>query len=328
MMRHAAAFFALATLAQGITLPAQPMDGAAWMEKGNELRRAGNYAEAVSAFQEAVKILEPSPTDLLPLASALNSVATAYDDMGRLLESEKYYRRALDVAAQAAGLRSVSRAQILVNFACSILHRGDPIKADNNLREALTIYGGLIAPDSPLVAIARSYLAVALLQRGSVNDANALMELSLPVLARAEDNDGVYGMTLNNLGSLRWEQHRHGESIELFRQSLAALEHVRGLDSPALLYPLNNLALAKFRTGAKEEASALYARALQIAQVHIGPYSTLYGHLLTNYAACLRKTGHKPEAKTMEARAAAIGKEPPQAFSSGLTVDISALRAK
>ncbi len=148
--------------------------------------------------------------------------------MGRLLEAEKYYRRALDVAAQAAGLHSVSRAQILVNFACSYLHRRDLVKADSNLREALAIYDGLIAPDSPLVAVARSYLAVALIHRGSLEDADGLMERSLPVLARAEDHEGVYGMTLNNLGSLRWEQHRHSESIELFHQSLATLEHVRG----------------------------------------------------------------------------------------------------
>jgi tetratricopeptide (TPR) repeat protein len=328
MMRLAVAFFALATLAKATTVPDQPQDWLAWMEKGNALRRAGNFAEAVTAFQEAVKTLESSQADVLSFASALNSVATAYDDMGRLLEAEKYYRRALDVAAQAAGLHSVSRAQILVNFGCSYLHRGDTQKADNNLREALSIYDALIAPDSPLVAVARSYLAATLLQRGSLDDANQLMELSLPVLARTEDHEGVYGMTLNNLGSLRWEQHRHAESIELFRQSLAALEHLRGLDSPALLYPLNNLASAKFNAGAKEEASALYSRAVRIAQVHIGPYSTLYGHLLYNYAACLRKTGHKPEAKTMEARAAAISKDTPGAFSTGLTVDISALRAK
>jgi tetratricopeptide (TPR) repeat protein len=326
-MRHAAAFFALATLAQA-TVPVQSQDWAAWMEKGNALRHAGNLTEAVTAFQEAIKILEPSQSDLLPLASALNSIATAYDDMGRLLEAEKYYRRALDVAAQAAGLHSVSRAQILVNFACSYLHRRDPVKAESNLREALSIYAGLIAPESPLVAVARSYLAAAQIQRGSLDDADALMELSLPVLAKTEDHEGVYGMTLNNLGSLRWEQHRHSESIELYQQSLAALERVRGLDSPALLYPLNNLASARFKAGAKEEATALYARAVKIAEVRIGPYSTLYGHLLNNYAACLRKTGHKSEAKTMEARAAAVSKEIPQTLGNGLTVDISALRAR
>jgi tetratricopeptide (TPR) repeat protein len=329
MTSHAIAFLALVSLAQAIA-PAQSQDWAGWMEKGNILRHAANFPEAIAAYQEAIKILEPKPAhdDLLPLASALNSVGSSYDDMGRPEDAEKYYHRAIDVAVSVAGLRSVSRAQILVNLACSYLHRGETARAEKTIREALAIFDGMIPSDSLLVAIARSYLAAAQLQRGLLDEASALMDQAVPVLEKNVDHEGIYGMVLNNLGSLRWDQHRHDESIRLFRQSLDILEHDRGADSPALLYPLNNLASAKFNTGSKEEAIALYSRAVKIAETRLGPYSTLYGHLLNNYATCLKKTGHKAEAKTMETRAAAVRKNAPWPVGSGLTVDINALRAR
>jgi tetratricopeptide (TPR) repeat protein len=296
------------------------------MEKGDALRLSENFSGAITAFQQAIKILEPSQTELLALASALNSLATTYDDMGRAVEAENYYHRAVDVATKAAGPHSVSRAQILVNLGCGYLHRGELAKTEKILGEALGIYIDLLPPTSPKIAVARGYLAASFLSRGLFDEAADLFDKAIPILEKnGTDQEGIYGMALNNKGSLRWEQNRHDEAIQLYRQSLSVLEQVRGADSPALLYPLNNLASAQFQTGHTDEAFNLYTRAMRIAEINLGPYRTLYGVLLKNYAACLKQTGHKAEAKKFEARAARAAKESAQIDGSAFTVSINSL---
>jgi tetratricopeptide (TPR) repeat protein len=324
----AVAFLALVCVAQTNML-GQSQDWANRMEKGNALSQAGNYPEAVVAFREAVQILERSESQLVSLASALNSLATAYDDLGRTLEAEQYYRRALAVIEKASGQHSLGRAQILVNLSCVGLHQEQFAKAEKNLREAVAIYIELVSPDDPLLAIARSCLARALLGSGALEEAATLIDQALAVLEKETDrHDGYYGMTVNNKGTLRWAQGRRDEAMLLFKRSLAALELEKGPDNPIVLYSLNNLAVAQFRDGHTKEAAALLSRAVLIAETHLGTDNPLYGQLLKNYAECLRKTGRKAEAKSIEVRAADLLKASAQNTGTGYTVDVSALRAK
>src|SRR5277367_5026801 len=122
MTHLAIAFLVLLCIGQK-SLPAQSPDWKIQMEKGNALRHTGNYREAAVAFQQAVQALEGSESQRLAYASALNSLATVDDDLDQPLEAERYYRHALEVVEEATGMRSASRAQILVNLACNYLHR-------------------------------------------------------------------------------------------------------------------------------------------------------------------------------------------------------------
>jgi tetratricopeptide (TPR) repeat protein len=321
MMHLAVALLALAFVAQS-------QDWKAWMEKGNNLSRAGNFSESLVAFREALAILDRSESGPIPLVSALNSLATAYADMDRPLEAEQYYRRALEVVEKAGGRHSVSRAQILVSLSGIYLVRKQFDLAEEKLREALALYADLVPPDSPVLAVARNCLGEVLRWQGSLEEAATLIDQALVVLKTDTTREGLYGTALNNKGAVRWAQGRRDEAILLFQQSLAALELDKGPLHPKLLYSLNNLAVAEFQARHMKEAAALFSRAVLIAETHLEPDNSLYGGILGNYANCLKKMGRKAEARNLADRASLVLKASERNTGTGFTVDISALRPK
>jgi tetratricopeptide (TPR) repeat protein len=333
MMHLAIAFLVLLCIAQA-NLPAQSPDWTIQMEKGNALRHTGNYREAAVAFQQVVNALGGSESQRHDYASALNALATMEDDLGQPLEAERHYRHALEVVEEANGMRSVSRAQILVNLACNYLHRSQLAPAERILREVLALYSELessgdLKPGSRLVAVARSCLGAVLLWQGSLDEGTRMIGQSLAVMERdTTEHDGLYGMTINNMGSARWSQGRRDEATTLFEQAVAVIEVEGGAENPKLVYPLNNLAFARSSSGRQEEAVTLYRRAVLIAQTHLGPTNPLYGQTLMNLATCLKKSGHKAEAKNMEQRATVVLKDSGRVTGAGLTVDIVSLRAR
>jgi tetratricopeptide (TPR) repeat protein len=326
MSRIVLALFALAYVAAGNTL-AQLEDWKSKLDEANDLRQTGQYQAAVTRYREVIKILDSSGLEPLQLTSALNSLGMTYDDLGQYADAEKNYRRALQVIEVRSGMHSVSRAQVLVNFSGVYFHRGQLTKAETLIREALTIYSDLLPADSMITAVARSCLAQALLQQSHYEEAATVADQALAAFDKKPiERGGYYGICLNTKGSVRWLQRRPAEAVELFEQSVAAMELERGKESPQLLYPLNNLAVARERAGRPEEAVALLSRAMEITRTNLGAEHPIYGDLLMNYANCLSAAGHKAEAKKLKVRAAAILKANSLNTGAGFAVDVSALR--
>lgn len=327
-MRLVAVFVALVFVAQ-TKIVGQSQDWNAAIARGNALRHEGHYAQAAVTFEEAVQMAERADSQPLQLASSLNALAIAKSDLGRILESENYYERALLAAEKAAGLRSVSRAQILVGLCSDYLLGGEFARAEKKLREAVAIYSELVPPDSMLLAMARTSLAEALLWQGALKEADTLMSEVMGAIEKSpSQHDDFYGIALNNKGTIRWAQGRKKEAIDLFRQSLEFLEQRRGIQSPILINSLNNLACVELKTGHSEEAAALMSRAITIAETYLAADDGVYGGLLSNYATCLKKSGRKAEAKVMEARAGVVLKESDRRTGTGFRVDVSALRGR
>lgn len=308
---------------------APPPDWKSALAQGDSLRNSGNYREAVAAYRHAVQMMEQCRPDPFDFASGLNSLAVTYEYMGRTGDADQYFQKAIEMIEQAVGPNNVSRAQILVNQATCYSHRNQFTKAEKTAREAISIYLDLAPPRSPALANARSVLASMLLWRGAIEEADALTDQALDVLKmNPAQNDGSYGMTLNNRGAVRWAQGRAEEAGDFFRQSVSNLEQQVGAASPALIHPLTNLAFLLSSSGRFSQAVDHLSRALYIMENSIGIDNELYGRLLLSYASSLKKVGRKAEAKRLQGQAAAILRDVAKSTGTGMTVDVSALRAK
>jgi tetratricopeptide (TPR) repeat protein len=328
-MKYRSGVYVLAALLTAMPAFAQ----SAWlslMDRGNELRRTGNYTEAADAYREAVRIAEQPGSPPLQLASALNSLGVAYDDLGRLSDAENQYRRALATIEGIAGRQSVSWAQTLVNMSGVYLHRGELAKAEAMLRDALATYSRLPSSvDRLLLAEAQSCLTETLLDKGEYKEAEQLANQALAVFEKVpERGDGYLGTGFNNLGVVRRYQGRHEEAIQLFERSVATFEAYTGFEHPVLIRPLNNLGVAYTQMGRGHDAEDAFRRAVLIAEKQLGTAHPVYGTILMNYAQCVKKAGRKAEAKTLETRAKAVLRDSARVAGTGMTVDVSAFRQK
>jgi tetratricopeptide (TPR) repeat protein len=294
--------------------------------RANVLQHEGKFRESVDPYRSAIKILEGLGSDALQLASALNSLAMTYDDLGQLENAEHYYGRALKAAEGAAGAHSVSRAQVLVNLSCVYIHRGQYAKAEKIQREAIAIYSDLVPSDNLPLGVAWTCLAQALLGEGSFEEAASTVDQAIETFEKEPINQSLLCMSLNTKGAVRWAQGRKEEALGLFERAVGTFD--QRSEDLMLLYPLNNLAAAKQKAGQNGEAAKVLHRAVLLAENKLGTNHPLCGQLLMNYADSLKSAGRKNEAKKTKARAEAILKESGVATGSGLKVDVSALRMK
>lgn len=299
------------------------------MEQGNYLRHSGDDRGAIAKYREALRVAEQKGNAPLSVASSLNGLGLANDSLGRIVEAENDYRRALTIAKQAAGEPSVSSAQIMVNLSGSYLRKGQVAEAESLLREAIGAYTKLGTPDRLKMAIARSCLSEVLLQKKEFEEAERLGFQAMEVFEKETDLvDGQLAAGFNNLGVLRHYQGRDAEATQYLERSVETSSASVGRNHPTLIKPLANLGTLYSLGGRNKDADAVFQRALKIAESTYGSSHPVYATVLMNYAACIRKDGRKGEAKKLESKATTVLKDTARANGTGMTVDVSSFRLR
>ena len=295
------------------------------MNQGATLDRAGNYAEALVCFQDAIRIAEHQP-DLKTLASAVNTTGMIYDELGRVADAMRHFRRALVLLERLEGKDTVDYAVVLSNLAADTIEVGDNRGAEKMLRESLATYATKVSPDDRRLAITRTVLAQVLMTGGHLREAESLLEEAVATLRKYPMWQNHLAISLNNLGVIRRLQKRSTEARQLFQEAVDMIERELGLNSPRLLQSLNNLALAYADAGRLNEADGVMRRALGVAEARLDPQHPSYGNLMLNYSLLLRKAGRKTEGKQFEARAKTIIQAAERRNGVGMTVDIASFR--
>jgi len=133
---------------------------------------------------------------------------------------------------------------------------------------------------------------------------------------------------LSGLGELRFDQRRYSESVDLYLQSLRLLEGAMGDQHPFLVTPLNNLGSSYFKLGRLNDAELTLRRANVVCGNTLGKDHVTCGAVLGGYAVVLRKLNRKREAKAVAARSKQIAHASQSRSGAGLTISVTALRAK
>jgi len=287
--------------------------------------REGKFQEAEAFYQEAVKIAEKLGPGDPHLASALSALAANYDNLGRYADAERIYHRAMRAVAQTQGKRSADYATLETNMAASYTHRGESLRGEPMLTEAIATLESLEPLDSERLALARDGLGAVLLARRKYDEAADMFEKVLEAFRKSPHSwQCRSAIALNNLAVVRGFQGRQEEGVQLLQQAMAETEASLGKEHPILLRTLNNLAVALASVGRFDEAYATSDRAVNLALKTLGRKHPVYGEVLANYAAVMRKAGRKNEAKTLENEARGIIRESTR--TNGMTIDVSSFR--
>ena len=233
---------------------------------GYLLSRQGKFAEAAVQHQQALAIRQRISPTSYETSRSLNSLAFAYDEIGRYAEARALAERALAIQLGELG---PSHPEIALCY--------------NNL--------GNIASDEGDFARATDYYRRAL----------AIREQTVP----AGDDPSGLGDVLNNLGTIALEQGRVDEAFDFYRRALQVREQIdpEGLD---VSVSHANLASAELRRGRVREALTRYRRALAIAENAGGRDHIYVGDALQGIGDATRRLGQLDESRTAYERALAI----------------------
>ncbi|KAJ8608616.1 hypothetical protein CTAYLR_009166 [Chrysophaeum taylorii] len=269
-------------------------------------QREGKYNEAGHHFQRSLAIyVKARGVDHLDTMSARAWVARNlrekgdYDaalpilrEIGKYVEAEPLFRRALEISEAALGPNHADVATRLNNIASLFQHQGKYVEAEPLFRRALEISEAALGPNHA---------------DGKYVEAEPLFRRALEISEAAlGPNHADVATQLNNLASMFHDQGKYVEAEPLFRRALKISEAALGPNHAYVATRLNNLASLFRVQGKYVEAEPLFRRALEISEAALGPTHADVATTLNNLASMFHDQGKYVEAEPLFRRALEI----------------------
>jgi tetratricopeptide (TPR) repeat protein len=294
--------------------------------QGILFQESGRFAEAESAFREALRVWKKLPST--PSAE----IAATSNGLGNLLRVEGHYVEAEHLLLQAIWWEEKGGASARLDLAFSLNSLGalycdirKPERATSPLERGLAIRQEILGSNHPLVAASLDNLAEMFIQRHNFDQAEALYRRSLSILETQSDSS-LLAMTRCKLAKLYARQRRNPMQAEkLYREALGAWKQAPEHDHPQIGLTLTGLAEVYISQNNYAEAEPLLKEALDIQQTALGPNHPQVAEILLDYASLLRKRHRPRDAAQMEKRVKKI-RTLTREKQVLLTVDVSSLR--
>jgi tetratricopeptide (TPR) repeat protein len=227
---------------------------------GRAQRDAHQYPAAVEHLQEALRLLEEAPAgdgERLS-AAAHNALGRVADDQGELAEARKYLERAVEISR--AGNRTGPLADHLHDLGNLYRASGMPDAALACYEEALALLAGT---EHRLEAVQIQYsVGVLHFTRREFGEAEQVFrQIDWPFL-RATGSLHLQAMIVTAIGNAVLYQERYEEAAATLREGVALWEQLE--DELELANAVGSLGEALAAMGAKDEASAMFNRALAL----------------------------------------------------------------
>ena len=231
---------------------------------------------------------------------ARNSLATAYQEAGRLQEATLLFERTLADRGRVLGTDHPMTLTSRNNLAGAYREAGRLDEAIPLYEAALAGRERILGSDDPETLATRSNLAMTYHQAGRQDQAIALLKRTVADSERVFGADHPRTLTLrNNLASAYLETGRLSEALVMFEAALADRERVLGDDHPETLASRINLAVAYQAAGQLGEAFALFERTLADAERVLGTDNPGTLTTLINLARAYQAAGRLSEAIPM-----------------------------
>jgi tetratricopeptide (TPR) repeat protein len=277
-------------------------------------REAGRYAAAERAARAARLLYARGEgvdhPDVANVLVDLGEIREARDD---LAEAHRCYERALARLARLRRDPDPDLARLRIRAATRL---GGTLRAAGHhaaanrvyqraLRETITRFG---ARDLDAAGLLND-IGVLRKHEGRFDAAARCYRRALAIVARSPERNGLPAATLyHNLGGLEHARGRYARGVAPARRSVALREAILGPDHPAVAADVAALAaLLDGRGGrARDEAAALYERALRIFRRTLGARSDEVAINLCSLGMLRHAQGRRAEGERMVRRALAI----------------------
>jgi tetratricopeptide (TPR) repeat protein len=249
------------------------VDCAGLLARVRACREAGDYRRADAMARNAIaaveRVLGP---DSRELAVLLNERGILGKHLGRFAGSERHYWRALAIYARHGEVASASIAAIWHNLGGLAHERGDHQTAYGYARRGLEVREALAEPDPLALAQDQAALAAILVDLHRYGEAETLLA---GALATYQSWYGPWhyevGVTLHNLGCLRYRQGQAGAAAETLRRAYDVKRAVLGARHPDLAITLYAQARCSRVLGDSRRAVTLLRKACDLLGAVVAP---------------------------------------------------------
>jgi eukaryotic-like serine/threonine-protein kinase len=290
---------------------------------GESLQSLGEYNQAVSAFEETLRLRKAALREDHPdTLTNMNGLASAYQYAGRRAEALPLYEETLRLRKAALGEEHPDTLQSTSNLALAYLEAGRPEEALPLFEETLRHRKAALGEEDQETLQSMNNLAGAYLEAGRLDEALPLFEetLRLRKTRLGEDHPETL-TTMDNLASALRAAGRHDESLTLVEETVRLMKSKLGEDHPFTLIGMSNLAHAYQTTDRLDEALGLVEEVLRLRKARLGEDHPDTLTSKNNLAMAYEKVGRRDEAlrlfeENLRLTRAKLGEDHPETLTS------------
>ena len=275
-----------------------------YFESGKKFKTAGNYKEALDAFQQAYNI--HNEISIINAAHDTMEIADCQKEIGNFEMADKSFYEA-EHAFVSIGGNNEDLLACLIGHANLCWDKRIYHDAELFYQKALEIIKKALGPDHPDVATILNNIALLKDETGQYADAEPLYQKALSITEKAlgADHPDV-ARILSSVASHKEETGQYADAESLYQRALSIFEKALGPDDPYVAATLKGIAINKHYTGQYADAESLYQRALGIFQKALGPDDPGVAATLGSFAVLKQHTGQFADAESLELRALRI----------------------
>ena len=264
---------------------------------GDSATAKQHYAEAETAYREALAIAEKRWKKDARISASLGKLAESCNAQGKHEEAESLAKRSsvsMDEAMNAHKPKNASDEYLQVNVSATLFDRlGDLFAENQHYQDAESMYGKALKQW-------QQYVFKSPPAKPQNEDFFRFM------IQKQEDTPQKFIGAGMKLASVYQKDGKSQEALALYRQLGTATEKLYKQDDLQSVPSLTSIAASEFRLGDYEGAEPLLSRVIDILGSSKYKDSLDMASALQNYAALLKKMGRDDAAKPYLDRAALI----------------------
>lgn len=280
----------------------RPAAADAMVALGGVLEAKGNYVEAVSVLEGALKLIPRPEVPDINTAANLRELANAHFYQGHYAVAEKLNRQVLAMHRTLYGEKHPEVAEDLNNLGAIQNEIGNLGEAEAQYRQSLAIVAGWYGPQHPKTAEDLTCLGRVLIKEKKYADSKLVLERALEVQKTIHGHDHpAVASALNELGNLESQQQAYEQAEAHFREALDIWRAVYGNTHQFIGVGLSNLGSVYMGRKDYVRAEAMYRQALNVflETVHREHTNTGIAYLKLGRALLRQKRYAEAERETL-----------------------------
>jgi tetratricopeptide (TPR) repeat protein/tRNA A-37 threonylcarbamoyl transferase component Bud32 len=240
-------------------------------------------------------------------AQVLDTMALAYQHLGAYDRAEALFQQEAAAYAEASGPKSFGVARSLREMADVQRQRSNFPAAELNLRRALAIESGVLAPTDMELSHVYNNLGLVLQSQGKLAEAKGLFEKAVAI-SRGYPNQWTETLVMmSNLGAVLAEAGDVARAGPLLREVLQQRRQRLGDDHPQTIRSMVRLSRVLRSRGDYTEAVQLLRASLAAYQRILGTEHPDSAASMDSLGEVLQEMGQRAEAEGLYRQAIAIG---------------------
>ena len=257
---------------------------------GRAYRRQGRPGRAVAYLEDSLSIREKLPGEnVAQTGSVLTELAIAFNQDGKFEESDRAFRRAMEISERSANSRTVTYARLLVDLGRMEFTRGNVDKGEAYLTRGLKLTRELEGSRHPEVAAILNDLSNARAWHDDLAGAERAAQEAVSIYRESvHERHPDRVMADFQYGQVLFLEGRMNDAGPLFEQTLNNQRMLFGTNSRQVANSLDALAHVRLAQDRIDEARKLAEEAVEVSKA-LGANNFMTGYLQTSLAQVLTR---------------------------------------